>query len=306
MQTFDTMDFLSFRNKAPIITLKNEDCQCRIRRFGAQVSSLIVDGEEKIWVSSEQLVVADNAPSTGGIPLCFPQRDENDGKSELYGFSRKAVWEIHSHTENRAVLRLQDNDETYSIWPHKFQLEYTVELLDRGIRVSLKVSNTGELSSAFSFACNFRTHLLFDDTRKVMLLGFKKTMYTDNANGGKEKKQRGPVNVHTEALRTAKAAGRIGGLVDRVYNNPPRELVFKDLDTRVHLYVVTQSESWPNTTLYNPWLGDKQGEKDPDFDDDGYLHMISCGPAVAENDKVTVRPGDGGWSGWQTIVVPPS
>ena len=34
-------------------------------------------------------------------------------------------------------------------------------------------------------------------------------------------------------------------------------------------YTVQQSESWADTTLYNPWLGDKQGEKGPDFDDDG-------------------------------------
>ena len=59
----------------------------------------------------------------------------------------------------------------------------------------------------------------------------------------------------------------------------------------------------PDTTLYNPWLGDKQGPVNgPDFDDDGYSKMVCIEPSMAEQSAVSLAPKQK-WTGFQLIHV---
>jgi D-hexose-6-phosphate mutarotase len=308
--------FLTRKKKeVEILALRRGEATCQIYRFGAHIASWVVDGEEKLWLSSLSQTDGSAPMLRGGIQISFPHYENHhrpksdDGTDDgddwkVQSLARQSRWEIHRHTEHRAVLRLRDDKETNMIWPHRFLLEYTIDLLENGLEINLKVSNTGPLDSAFSFTAGIPTYLRFDNTERVVLLGFKKTTYIDKVDGGKEKIQMGPVNMHTEALRTSRDA-QLEGYVDRIYRNSPKELEFHNLVKRQTLFKISQSESWPDTTLYNPWLGDKQGADGPDFDDDGFLYMICCEPTITKTDAVTVRPGDGSWQGSMTILVPP-
>ena len=69
---------------------------------------------------------------------------------------------------------------------------------------------------------------------------------------------------------------------------------------------MTQSATWPDTTLYNPWQGDKLGGAAAglDFDEDGYQNMFCIEPTIGQEAKgVTVEPG-AKFVGTQTIAMP--
>jgi glucose-6-phosphate 1-epimerase len=177
-----------------------------------------------------------------------------------------------------------------------------VHLLDRGLRLELQVHNPqGE--SEFSFTGCFHTYFRFKDTSTVTLHGLNDTKFIDKADGRKVKLQDGTINVKREADRSAKEAGIEQGFVDRIYLESPNLFEFRD-DANV-LYKIEQSPSWTDTTVYNPWLGDKQGPKFPDFDDDGYKYTIACEPTLSAAHAVTLRGGES-WQGYQEITVPSS
>jgi len=54
------------------------------------------------------------------------------------------------------------------------------------------------------------------------------------------------------------------------------------------LYTVTH-RGFPDTTLYNPFTGDKQGPKFPDFDDEGCTKIICLEPTIGETNRVELQ-----------------
>lgn len=125
--------------------------------------------------------------------------------------------------------------------------------------------------------------------------------YIDKCHSNEVKVQAGCPSwlmIESEAERSGTAAGK-EGYVDRIYLDPDPELRVEEGEEPV--YTITQSQ-WPNTTLYNPWLGDKQGDKGPDFDDDGYRKMLCIEPTVSDANLVCLRPKES-WTGSQRIVA---
>ena len=169
--------------------------------------------------------------------------------------------------------------------------------------MELRVMNA-DRTNPLEFSGCLHTYFRFEDTSRVELLGFRNAAFIDKADGRQQKIQKGPINIETEAMRTAKSSGAKYGYVHRVYHQNPGTFEFKNLATRKVLIKVTHSKSWPDTTVYNPWLGDKQGmEKGPDFDDDGYTKTISLEPTISGDHAVKLAPGES-WVGYQQIEVP--
>lgn len=232
-----------------------------------------------------------SAPIQGGIPVCFPQFAnegcDNDQNVNFHGFAREFRWEIVEMTEENATLQLRDNEETFAIWPRSFRLLYQITLLERGLATKLRVTNR-EGRLAWSFTGGVGTFFRFDDTSRIELLGFKNSTYIDKVDSGKKKVQRGAVNVETETLRTAKHADIKFGYVDRIYLNSPNELKFRHLTKGRSVLKLSHSPSWPDLFLYNPWLGDKQGDDCADFDDIGYRFSICCAPMISRDNSITL------------------
>ena len=124
---------------------------------GAHVTSWIpADGVERLFVSSASLYAAGKA-IRGGIPVCFPQFSGR-GPLPNHGFARTSSgWQVESMVSDGPsgevrlvlslpdsdesnpnldpnlnpnqvclVLSLSDSDESRAVWPHAFELRYTV------------------------------------------------------------------------------------------------------------------------------------------------------------------------------------
>lgn len=304
---------------SPFITLSrpDSDTTAKIYTFGAHVVSFQVDGKEKLWMSTLSCMDG-SGPIRGGIPIAFPQFADEGPLKQLHGFVRESVWRVvedeggkdaENYLTNKSTsavtMELTDNERTRAIWPHAFKLRYNVTLLQRGIRLKLSVTNTDDKDS-FSFSGCLHTYFRFDNALDVALHGFVNTLFVDKADGRKEKVQDGPIEIVVESDKSGRDAGIQYGFVDRIHYNSPKSLEFRETKGEGKLlYKIKQSESWPDTTVYNPYLGDKQGPSFPDFDDDGYKFTICCEPTISGKHEITLGPLQS-WEGEQEIIVPSS
>ena len=90
------------------------------------------------------------------------------------------------------------------------------------------------------------------------------------------------------------------GFVDRIYRKAGAATAMVDRGAGTH-YDIEHSATWPDAVVFNPWESGKRGERGPDFDDDGYLHMLCVESAIATT-PILLQPG-GEWTGSQTIRV---
>ena len=81
-----------------------------------------------------------------GVPVCWPQFG-NRFSRELpqHGFARRLVFEVrgteYSEEKTEIVLGLRSDAETRKVWPHDFDLEYTVS-------VTMKIGRATRLNSS--------------------------------------------------------------------------------------------------------------------------------------------------------------
>ena len=283
----------------PSLTLRSGSGVVTIHLFGAHITSYIFNNQERTWVSSLSDLSGNN-PIRGGVPIAFPQFADS-GDLPLHGFARVSTWTVGTRTDSSVTLTL-DSAAAPNEWTERnqFTLEYTVSLSESGdeLNLSLAVANTG--SNNWSFTGCLHTYFLFAETSQVELHGLGGAEFTEKCSVERSVKMQedAVVVIPAEARKSGTEAGFEHGFVDRIYHDTSNEFEFKrggDV-----LYTVKQSPSWPDTTVYNPWLGDKQGTKGPDFDDDGYTKIICLEPTVSHRSVQEVEAG-GTWVGWQSI-----
>ena len=132
------------RGELPVATLTHPSgATAEVYLHGAHVTSWIpADGVERLFVSSASLYAAGKA-IRGGIPVCFPQFSGR-GPLPNHGFARTSSgWQVESTSSDGPggevclVLSLIDSDATRAVWPHAFELRYTVTLRDASLSLSL-------------------------------------------------------------------------------------------------------------------------------------------------------------------------
>jgi glucose-6-phosphate 1-epimerase len=69
----------------------------------------------------------------GGVPVVFPQFGQPNKALPSHGFARTSEWRLQecedssSSDEACAVFTLSDTEDTLKVWPHSFQLRYTID-----------------------------------------------------------------------------------------------------------------------------------------------------------------------------------
>ncbi|GMI08140.1 hypothetical protein TrRE_jg13080 [Triparma retinervis] len=286
------------------ILYKSGGGSLKIYLFGAHITSYKVNGVEKTWMST--LSCLDGAkPMRGGVPIAFPQFAD-EGPLALHGFARESIWKVEGGAgEEGVVFVLEDDEKTRKLWQHSFRLEYRVKLNEEGdeLDLSLKVVNKG--SSPFTFGGCLHTYFAMDamDTKISGLGGCE---FIDKCDSRSVKKQDDEkITIPEEAHRSAKDAGKQEemGFVDRVYLNTgsPKEFEISVASSGAPIFKVLHN-GFPDTTLYNPYTGDKQGPGFPDFDDEGYKKIICLEPTIGEANRVVLE-GGGEWEGGQRVKV---
>jgi glucose-6-phosphate 1-epimerase len=277
----------TYQNQACLrLTLQSQDTVL-VALHGAQVLSWRTgDGRERLYLSP-QAVMDGNAAIRGGVPLCFPQFNTR-GPLPKHGFVRNRAWQsvpTVSCDEQDSVQslhfafahRIGHQSPMDALWPHPFELLFTVTLAPQSLHVALQVRNTGAQVMPFTVALH--TYLAVQQLEQVRLQGLAGLQYWDAL-----------ADTHPDFA----GDWRYHGPFDAVFPAASAPLVLHDQGAALE---ITQSPSLTNTVVWNP--GPALSQQLADMPDDGYQHML-CIEAAQIDTPVALAAG-AEWQGWQHL-----
>ncbi len=125
-----------------IYTISGERLSAEINSFGAELSSLKLDGVEYMWVGEAW-------PSHA--PLLFPicgrlagGKYEYGGKEYelcIHGFLKFSEFKLEEATASRVVFSLTESEETLATYPFRFKVYAIYEIKDDTLHFDFKVEN---------------------------------------------------------------------------------------------------------------------------------------------------------------------
>lgn len=269
-----------------IITLeRSRNSSCKIHLFGATLISWISKGEEMLFVSSKSHFDKKKA-IRGGIPIVFP----NFGPWDLgpqHGFARISNW---SCTETRkdesddpvAVFTTSDTEDTRKMWNFKFQLTYTVTLMENALKIDFTVKNTDD--KQFGFTCLLHNYFKVPDITEVKIVGLHGLQYRDKVRGGQ---------MFTEDKELVTVSENI----DKIYQDTPDEHIIRQLAGGYSI-VITKT-NLPDTVVWNPWK--ENAASMSDFDDEEYPMMLCVEAGYVAKQKILLSNET--YTGSQTLTT---
>ncbi|WP_261833466.1 D-hexose-6-phosphate mutarotase [Vibrio ishigakensis] len=264
------------KDNVKIIRVMHPKAKCAVSLFGGHLLSYIPEGKpETIWMSAEAKY--DGATALrGGIPVCWPWFARM--ATPAHGFCRTSnEWKLVEHRENDegVMLRLglTDSEETFAIWPHKFELFLDIQIGDE-LTVSLTMHNTDEAPWKFSGALH--TYLNISDITKVETRGMGGE-YIDSLNNG-ALTQGGDTLVLTDTI-------------DRIYTKPEASIELSD--TGFERRIQVSNDGANSAVLWNPWA--QGAESMGDMQNDGFKTMLcieACQWAKDLESGTELAPGE--------------
>jgi len=129
------------------IELRYADTQAFVSLDGGYVTSFNIGGKEIIYPDGF-LKIDNQEKRRGGIFSQFPWMDELEGTNlPRHGFARDLRWEEVSEKErnelisDKALLKLEANDETKKIFPYNFETNLDISLKENSLSYKLTVLN---------------------------------------------------------------------------------------------------------------------------------------------------------------------
>ena len=262
----------------PQILIANEHAQAAMYLHGAHVTHFQPRGQKPVlWMSARSWFGADK-PIRGGGPICWPWFGPHARKPGLpaHGFARLSDWRLRALTNEpdggtSVTLALESSDRTKALWPHDFNLEYTVRVAAR-LELSLRVKNTG--TAAFTFEEALHTYLAVSDIRKVAVHGLSGVACLDKVRG---------MQRFTQGAEPLTFSGE----TDRVYLDT--EAACEVDDPGLERLIRIEKSGSRTTVVWNPWV--KKAQAMPDFGDDEWPGMLCIETANAAANAVTLAPG---------------
>lgn len=171
-----------------IITLRNGDAVCQISTKGAEIQSLTVNGEEKIWQGQEEFW-------KGKAPILFPvcgrlldgyyNFEGNSYQMKAHGFFRNSETVVVNQEKSTATFLLEASEETLKIYPFKFKFRVMYKLSNCSLAVYFFIENHSDKVMYYSVGCHegyalkgdlSEYYIRFeDDTNKIV-----RSVYEDN------------------------------------------------------------------------------------------------------------------------------
>lgn len=280
--------FNSGRNMNIItLTSPNSNATARITEFGAHVTSWVVNGDERLYLSPRSALDDAAVRGTairGGVPIIFPQFS-TEGLLPRHGFARTMPWQCINVSAGQAHFQLDANAATQSIWPHRFCATFRVTVSANTLALELRVTNTD--TQAMRFTCALHTYLRVIDIRQTHVHGLCGTRYRISGTA-------------KDALYLDEAALlRFDDEVDRIYTAAPKTLHVREGEfnrvTTVH------KTGFADCVVWNPWAAKHAALALKDMPPDGYLEMV-CIEAAQVQTPVQLGPGES-WAGVQELVA---
>ncbi len=161
-----------------IYTIENEFLKASVKSDGAELSSLISKSTdiEYLWQGNPDVWY-------GQSPVLFPiigrvldDKYYLDGKEYFmpkHGLFRKREASVVSHESDKITFVETEDDETLKIYPYKFEVYVTFELIEKKLKCSYKVVNNNTSQMYFSigghpgFNCKIGDRLVFDENETL-------------------------------------------------------------------------------------------------------------------------------------------
>jgi D-hexose-6-phosphate mutarotase len=278
---FAGADFLSFAEIAPAfiaIQVRTDFSAATIALQGAHVMTWQPNGQEPVIWLSPAAKFAPGKSIRGGVPLCWPWFGPHATEAAYpgHGFARTIPWELvdaRKLPDGRVHLEFAPlmNDAARAQWPHASTVKYAVTV-GQELEVALTTTNTG--TSAFELGQALHTYFTVGDIDKTAIAGLADCEYIDKVEGGKRKRQEGPVSF--------------AGETDRVYLGTAGCCEIRDpVLGRAILVTSTGSRS---TVVWTPWS--EKAAKMGDFGPQGHKPMVCVETANAADDVITLAPGE--------------
>jgi len=274
-----------------IVTLSHPSgSSARVYLYGATVVSWKVDDKERLFVS-KKAILNETKAIRGGIPIVFPNFGKVQGDPlPQHGFARITKWQwlgasVDNENETTVEFGLGPTHITpdqRAMWPHPFQLRYTVSLLSHTLKTFLEVHNDGNHHIYFNTLLH--TYLSVPDVTQTTIHGLKNVTFIDKVTGGTRA---------TESRETVTVSGE----VDRVYADGIDEVRI-NLGTSDGGYVI-EKVAMRDVVVWNPWIEKAKGMAD--FGDDEYRFML-CVEVGSVAKLVELAEGDK-WIGGQSLTV---
>ena len=246
---------------------------------GAHLTSWTPTGGNEVLYLSPKAEFSAGTAIRGGVPIIFPQFADL-GPLPKHGFARTRTWELVENGPDWASLRLCEDENSLAIWPHRFELEYSIRIGGKRLELMLKINNTD--AQPFEFAAALHTYLRVGNLDMVSIHGLKELYFADNTNKRRESRQ--------EDMLLS-----FDGEIDRSYYQAvaPVEMIETGKSIRV------EQSGFRDVVVWNP--GAEKCAALKDMPSDGYLAFV-CIEAAVVGKPIVVGPGES-WVGKQFLIV---
>ena len=136
-----------------MITIQNAYLTAAFNTVGAELKSLVMDGQEYIWHGDPNIWKS-------SCPILFPvcggmKEDRYTYKGVEYpmtrhGFARTREFAVESHTENQVVFLQTSDEETKKMYPFDYELRVQYTLEGKSLQILYTVTNKGQETMYFS------------------------------------------------------------------------------------------------------------------------------------------------------------
>lgn len=260
----------------PVAEIANRHATATVALHGAHVMAFRPHGHGPVlWVSVKSAFRPDKA-IRGGIPVCWPWFGDHptDPRKPPHGFVRAAPWDVVAaepggEGATQIRFRIADDERTYALWPHRFELELVVSV-GTALRVDLVIRNTGD--APFTSGGALHSYFGVGNVEDVGIHGLDGRTYINKVDRLERKVQHGAV--------------RIGAETDRVYLDTTSECVIEDPGQRRRIRIAKKGSR--STVVWNPWR--EKAASMSDFGADEYTRMVCVETANAADNVVSIPP----------------
>lgn len=264
----------------PEAVLANKYGSAEIAFLGGVVLSYHPTGQLPVIFRPARREYARGDKIHGGIPLCWPQFGKGvfEGMAQ-HGFAYMMVFDVEgtkcSEESCEITFVLRSDDDTKSLWPHDFELRFTV-ILSMKLNLELTTINTGK--ERFHFTDAFHPYFLIRDPAEISVKGVDGCAYWDgNADTTGVWQGDFKIDQHCDHVITLK-------------ESPKHEAAI--LDPGLKRAIAIASANHGVFTIWNP--GDpKKFYQMPDQADDDFRHFVCVEPCTGfVKPVVELAPGE--------------
>ncbi len=260
-----------------VAEISNEQAKAAIFLQGAHLARWTPHGQEPVIWISKAAQFAEGRSIRGGIPICWPWFGPHASETSFpsHGFARTSPWEVTETAEldsgaTYLALRLPTHNTPSIGWPYATPVEVRFTV---GKRLEIELRTRNLEPSPLIISQALHTYFRVGDIRRVRILGLDGCPFLDKVDGGRRKKQEGPLTIGSE--------------VDRIYLNSTLDCLIDDPSLNRRIRIEKQGSA--STIVWNPW--EKKASTLGDMSEDGYLEMVCVESANAAEDVVRIVPG---------------